>query len=190
MNLPLPIGYKNMKNYRSSRKYTIIAFINLIFFSAPSIAAPLCLSIQPGISPQCVYYDISQCINDAGRMGASCTINRDFVQHHMSSLFVGSGQFCFTDVSTFASCIYQTQEECAEAISDTNKGVCVNKDSANGSLTYAKKERAKEKSILSGVDSLGGAPSVSPTDPLFDPLEPFNTNINNKGSDLDFNLNP
>ncbi len=165
-----------------------VMFFGALMHSASVRAAPLCLSIQPGVSPQCIYYDVARCFDDANRMGATCTGNVDFIQAQMSARFVGPGQFCLTDVSSFVSCIYQTQEQCLEDISRANTGVCVNKDNASGTLTFAETQRVKEEqSILSGIDSLGAAPEISPHSPSFDLLKPFDLNVNNNGSLLDLN---
>lgn len=157
-------------------------------FSAPSMAAPFCLTIQPGVSAQCIYYDVGQCFKDADRMGAQCTGNVDFMQSNLSARFVGPGQFCLMDSFYFVSCIYQTQQECFEEISRDNRGVCVQKDNVDGTLLAGDfAERNQEASILSGLDALATSSAASPNASSFDPLKPFDLNINNKGSSLDLN---
>lgn len=174
-------------------RFLIVGFLFVCgFMPVFAVAAPFCMAIQNGVSPQCIYYDVNQCYSDSAKMGGRCVANTDLISSSMSARFVGSGEYCFMDSYYFVSCIFQTQDQCRKQISSGSVGVCVRKGAVDGTLEVTAQDSfpgatAQEVSVLQGIDALEDASAASPNASSFDPLKPFDLNITNKGSRINFN---
>lgn len=86
---------------------------------ARALAAPFCIENQ-ALSPQCIYYDASECRQDAQRQGATCSANPQEVR-----LTPGVGQYCMVTSGLVSLCVYADREPC-EADAVRQNGTCTN----------------------------------------------------------------
>jgi hypothetical protein len=67
-----------------------------VLFVHPAAAAPFCITSQV-LPPQCIYYDASQCSQEARRQSATCSVNPSELR-----LTDGPGQFCVVTSGRFS----------------------------------------------------------------------------------------
>ncbi len=103
------------------------AFAFCCLWLAPSAApgAPFCIEAE-GLSPECWYYDVRSCMQEAKKRDSLCTANSQEV-----ALPDRSTPFCVIDSSMIPDCTFQYSEDCYQEAASRN-AVCFQNSSVEG----------------------------------------------------------
>jgi hypothetical protein len=85
-----------------------------------AMAAPFCLTMPAGSTPQCIYFDGAQCAREATRQNGECGLNAQEVSVPPS----GTGTYCIVTVGGGSTCGYGDGTDCSR-VAQRQKGVCV-----------------------------------------------------------------
>lgn len=100
------------------------AILTLIFLAISSdmaAAASFCV-VGMGISPQCLYEDISSCSDAASPPNTFCGVNPEARLY-----YYGSSRYCAVQSNRIAQCIFNDISQCYGAVFQ-DKVVCLDRD--------------------------------------------------------------
>ncbi|MGZ9097472.1 MAG: hypothetical protein ACXW30_04165 [Micavibrio sp.] len=93
------------------------AFCCLWLVPSAGYAAPFCIEAE-GLSPECWYYDVRSCRQEAEKNGHLCTANLQEI-----TLSDQGASFCIVDSSMVPDCTFQNSENCHQEAAKRN-AVC------------------------------------------------------------------
>jgi hypothetical protein len=103
-------------------KKPILLFCFIIVFSSAAQAAPFCLG-GLGIQPQCIYYEVTQCIKATEPPNTSCKVSPD-----ATLSYFGGGNYCVVTSELMAQCLYADRDQCSSEAARAN-GLCIDRRS-------------------------------------------------------------